>query len=162
MKILLRLPRLIVGVMMMMKIIMIMMMTMMITVMMMITMIIIMTMELDDHHLIVVAQVGCEDKPGEENGRPGKNCPGGSVRHLMFIMVLIMITMIIMVTIILITKTSSLFSSFLLLGPLIGPLKAEIYLGKIDQTGSKSMQKFTTRWRCGELLEKTQIYFCRS
>ena len=61
----------------------------------------------DDHHLIVVAKVGCEDKPGEENRRPRKNCPGGSMRHLMFIMVLIMITMITMVTIILITKTSS-------------------------------------------------------
>ena len=29
----------------------------------------------DGHHLSVVAEVACEDKPGEENGRPGKDRP---------------------------------------------------------------------------------------
>ena len=33
----------------------------------------------DDHHMIMVAKMGCEDEPGEENRRPGKNCPRGSV-----------------------------------------------------------------------------------
>ena len=39
----------------------------------------------EDHHLIVVGELGGEDEPGEENGRPGENRPGGAVRNLVII-----------------------------------------------------------------------------